>query len=170
VFNGGVATSAQGNDGTSRAVKNTEGAISYNEWSYAIKQNLDVAGIKTAGGVARIGDDCVGKTLLNVTITGQGNDLVLDLSKVYATTTAGGYPVLLASYEIVRSKYPDAEVGKAVKAVMQSTSTPGPLQPVVTPKGVIKQSADTCHHGQDRRVAPRPVQLGHEIESHTIDP
>jgi phosphate transport system substrate-binding protein len=124
-FNGGVGTSAQGNEGTSKAVKNTEGAISYNEWSYAIKQDLDVAGIKTAGGVVRIGNDWVGKTLSNVTIKGQGNDLVLDLSKVYATTAAGTYPILLASYEIVCSKYPDAEVGKAVKAFMQSTVTVG---------------------------------------------
>jgi phosphate transport system substrate-binding protein len=36
-FNGGVGTSAQGNEGTSEAVKKTEGAISYNEWSYAME-------------------------------------------------------------------------------------------------------------------------------------
>ena len=71
-FNGGVGTSAQGNEGTSEAVKNTEGAISYNEWSYAMKQHLDVAGIKTAGGVVHIGNDWVGKTISDVTIKGQG--------------------------------------------------------------------------------------------------
>jgi phosphate transport system substrate-binding protein len=135
-----VGTSAQGNDGTSKAVKNTEGAISYNEWSYAMKQNLDVAGIKTAAGVARSGDDWVGKTLSDVTIKGQGNDFVLDLSKVYVTTTAGAYPVLLASCEIVCSKYPDAEVGKAVKAFMQSTVTVG--QQGLTPDGYIPLPAD----------------------------
>jgi phosphate transport system substrate-binding protein len=124
-FNGGVGTPAQGNEGTSKAVKNTEGAISYNEWSYAMKQDLDVAGIKTAGGVVRIGSDWVGKTISNVTVSGQGNDLTLDLSKVYATNVAGAYPILLASYEIVCSKYPDAEVGKAVKAFLQSTITDG---------------------------------------------
>ena len=69
-FNGGVGTSAQGNEGTSEAVKKTEGAISYNEWSYAMKQHLDVAGIKTAGGVVRIGNDWVGKTISDVTIKG----------------------------------------------------------------------------------------------------
>jgi phosphate transport system substrate-binding protein len=120
-----VGTSAQGNEGTSEAVKKTEGAITYNEWSYAMKQHLDVAGIKTAGGVVHIGNDWVGKTISNVTIKGQGNDLVLDLSKVYATTTPGAYPILLASYEIVCSKYPNADVGKAVKAFMQSTITEG---------------------------------------------
>jgi phosphate transport system substrate-binding protein len=139
-FNGGVGTSAQGNEGTSQAVKNTEGAITYNEWSYAMKQHLDVAGIKTAGGVVHIGNDWVGKTISDVTIKGQGNDLVLDLSKVYATTTPGAYPILLASYEIVCSKYPDAEVGKAVKAFMQSTITEG--QQGLTPLGYIPLPAD----------------------------
>ena len=139
-FNGGVGTSAQGNEGTSQAVKNTEGAITYNEWSYAMKQHLDVAGIKTAGGVVHIGNDWVGKTISDVTIKGQGNDLVLDLSKVYATTTSGAYPILLASYEIVCSKYPDAEVGKAVKAFMQSTITEG--QQGLTPLGYIPLPAD----------------------------
>ena len=139
-FNGGVGTSAQGNEGTSKDVKNTEGAISYNEWSYAMKQHLDVAGIKTAGGVVRIGNDWVGKTISSVTIKGHGNDLVLDLSKVYATNATGVYPILLASYEIVCSKYPDAEAGKAVKAFMQSTVTVG--QQGLTPLGYIPLPSD----------------------------
>src|ERR1700733_13083516 len=90
-----------------------------------MKQHLDVAGIKTAGGVVHIGNDWVGKTISNVAIKGVGNDLVLDLSKVYATSTPGAYPILLASYELVCGKYPDAEAGKAVKAFMQSTVTYG---------------------------------------------
>jgi phosphate transport system substrate-binding protein len=139
-FNGGAGTSANGNDGTSEAVKNTEGAISYNEWSYAMKQHLDVAGIKTAGGVVHIGNDWVGKTISNVAIKGVGNDLVLDLSKVYATTTPGAYPILLASYELVCGKYPDAEAGKAVKAFMQSTVTDG--QQGLTPLGYIPLPSD----------------------------
>jgi phosphate transport system substrate-binding protein len=142
-FRGGVGTAAQGNEGTSKAVKDTEGAISYNEWSYAMKQHLDVAGIRTAGGDVRIGNDWVGKTISSVTIEGQGHDssdLVLDLSKVYATTAAGAYPILLASYEIVCAKYPDAEVGKAVKAFMQSTVTVG--QQGLTPLGYIPLPSD----------------------------
>src|ERR1700759_5550788 len=82
-FNGGVGTSGPAKEGTSEAVKNTEGAIRYNEWSYAMKQHLDVAGIKTAGGVVAIGNDWVGKTISDVTLKGTGhdpNDLVLDLS------------------------------------------------------------------------------------------
>ncbi len=121
-------------------MKNTEGAITYNEWSYAMKQHLDVAGIQTAGGVVHIGNDWVGKTVSNVTIKGVGNDLVLDLSKVYATTTPGVYPILLASYEVACAKYPDAEVGKAVRAFMQSTVTEG--QQGLTPQGYIPLPPD----------------------------
>jgi phosphate transport system substrate-binding protein len=140
VFNGGTGTSAKGNEGTAEAVKATEGAISYNEWSYAMKQHLDVAGIQTAGGVVHIGNDWVGKTISNVTIKGVGNDLVLDLSKVYATTTPGVYPILLASYELVCAKYPDAAAGKAVKAFMQSTVTDG--QQGLAPLGFIPLPPD----------------------------
>ncbi|BBX45593.1 phosphate ABC transporter substrate-binding protein PstS [Mycobacterium cookii] len=140
VFNGGAGTSAQGNEGTAEAVKNTEGAISYNEWSYAMRQHLDVAGIQTAGGVVHIGNDWVGKTISNVTIKGAGDDLVLDLSKVYAATTPGAYPILLASYELVCGKYPDAQAGKAVRAFMQSTVTDG--QQGLAPLGYIPLPSD----------------------------
>jgi phosphate transport system substrate-binding protein len=139
-FNGGTGTPAQGNEGTSKAVKNIEGAISYNEWSYAMKQHLDVAGIKTAGGDVHIGNDWVGKTISDVAIKGIGHDLVLDLSKVYATTTPGAYPILLASYELVCSKYPDTQAGTAVKAFMESTITTG--QQGLTPLGYIPLPAD----------------------------
>ena len=125
-FLGGVGTPAAGNEGTSAAVKNTEGAITYNEWSFAIAQNLQAADIKTsAGSIVHIGDDFAGKTITAAKIVGQGNDLVLDLSGIYNPTQAGAYPIVLASYEIVCSKYPDAEVGKAVKAFMQATITTG---------------------------------------------
>lgn len=124
-FNGGVGTGAKGNEGTSEAVKQTEGAISYNEWSFAIQQNLYPADIKTLGGIVHIGSDWVGKTLAPVKIKGQGNDIVLDMSSVHNPTEKGVYPIVLATYQIVYSKYPDTEVGKAVKAFLQATITTG---------------------------------------------
>lgn len=72
-----------------------------------------------------IGSDWVGKTISSVGITGQGNDIVLDLKPIYLPTEKGAYPIVLASYEIVCSKYPDPEVGKAVKAFLHSTITAG---------------------------------------------
>jgi phosphate transport system substrate-binding protein len=50
MFNGGVGQGAKGNEGTSAAVKTTEGAITYNEWSFAQQERLFTAKIKTAGG------------------------------------------------------------------------------------------------------------------------
>ena len=124
-FHGGAGQGAVGNQGTSAMVKNTEGAISYNEWSFAMDQGLAAADIKTPAGIVHIGDDWVGKTLSGAKINGQGSNIVLDLSSIYNTTDKGVYPVLLASYEIVCSKYPDPEVGKAVKSFLQSTITIG---------------------------------------------
>jgi phosphate transport system substrate-binding protein len=124
-FLGGTGQAAPGNQGTSTLVKNTEGAISYNEWSFAMDQGLAAADIKTSAGIVHIGDDWVGKTIAGAKLTGQGNDIVLDLSSIYNTTDKGVYPILLASYELVCSKYSDTEVGKAVKAFLQSTITIG---------------------------------------------
>ncbi|EUA51210.1 phosphate-binding protein pstS 3 [Mycobacterium xenopi 3993] len=52
-FNGGVGEGAKGNDGTSAAVKRTEGAITYNEWSFAQAQKLNMAKIVTSASRSR---------------------------------------------------------------------------------------------------------------------
>ncbi len=123
VFTGGVGEGAKGNDGTSAAIKSTEGSITYNEWSFAQAQHLNMAKVITSAGPdpVAISTDSVGKTIGGATITGQGNDLVLDTVSFYRPTQAGSYPIVLATYEIVCSKYPDSEVGTAVKAFLQST-------------------------------------------------
>ncbi len=122
-FNGGVGEGAKGNDGTSAAIKATEGSITYNEWSFAQAQKLNMAKIVTSAGPdpVAINADSVGKTIAGATITGQGNDLVLDTLSFYKPTQPGSYPIMLATYEIVCSKYPDSRVGTAVKAFLQST-------------------------------------------------
>jgi phosphate transport system substrate-binding protein len=122
-FKGGVGEGAKGNDGTSAAIKATEGSITYNEWSFATSQRLNMAKIVTSAGpdAVAISADSVGKTISGATISGQGNDLVLDTNSFYKPAQAGSYPIVLATYEIVCSKYPDAQVGMAVKAFLQST-------------------------------------------------
>lgn len=122
-FHGGVGTGAPGNEGTSAAAKNTDGAITYNEWSFALQQQLSVSDIKTSAGPdpVHVGHDSVGKTIADAKIAGHGNDLMLDLSSFYTPTERGLYPIVLVTYEIVCSKYADPQVGKAVKAFLQST-------------------------------------------------
>jgi phosphate transport system substrate-binding protein len=122
-FNGGVGEGAKGNDGTSAAIKNTPGSITYNEWSFAQAQKLNVAKIVTSAGPdpVSISADSVGKTIAGAKIKGEGNDLVLDTVSFYKPTQPGAYPIVLATYEIVCSKYPDPQVGKAVKAFLETT-------------------------------------------------
>ena len=127
VFNGGVGEGAKGNEGTSAAIRNTPGSITYNEWSFARKQNLQIARIVNSGGgdPVELTSDSAGKAIEGARIEGTGNDLVLDLDSIYATTTPGAYPLVLATYEIVCSKYADAETGKAVRAFLTVAVTDG---------------------------------------------
>jgi phosphate transport system substrate-binding protein len=129
-FNGGVGTGAHGNEGTSAEVKNTEGAITYNEFSFAMEEGLFAAQIKTPASrkslrPVRIGTDTVGKTITNAKIIGKGNDLVLDLSGFYNPSQPDVYPIVMVTYEIVCSKYPSPDVGEAVKAFLQAAVGPG---------------------------------------------
>jgi phosphate transport system substrate-binding protein len=131
-FKGGVGTGAVGNEGTSAMVKNTEGAITYNELSFAMDEGLFAAEIKTPASrksrrPVRIGTDSVGKTIAGAKIVGKGNDLVLDLSSFYNPSQEDVYPIVLATYEIVCSKYADPQVGQAVKAALQATLGPGQI-------------------------------------------
>ncbi len=129
-FNGGVGTGAKGNHGTAAMVKNTEGAITYNELSFALDQGLYAAEIKTAASrkslrPVRIGTDTVGKTITGAKIVGKGNDLVLDLSSFYNPTQGDVYPIVMATYEVVCSKYPSPDIAQAVKGFLMATLGPG---------------------------------------------
>ncbi len=126
-FNGGVGDGAAGDNGTSAAVQNTDGSITYNEWSFAVGKQLNMAQVITSAGPdpVSITTDAVSKTIAAAKIVGQGNDLVLDLSSFYKPTQAGAYPIVEATYEIVCSKYPDSATGAAVKAFMQAAIGPG---------------------------------------------
>lgn len=124
-FTGGVGEGAKGNEGTSAAIKSTQYSITYNEWAFAKSQSLSVARILT---VATSNDPkpveltsaTAAKSIEGVKISGQGNDLVLDTSSFYKPTTGGAYPIMLGTYEIVCSKYSDADTAKAVKAFLTS--------------------------------------------------
>lgn len=126
-FGGGVGDGAAGDDGTSAVLQRTDGSITYNEWSFAVGKQLNMAEIITSAGPdpVSITPASVGKTIAGVTITGQGNDLVLDTSSFYRPTQPDAYPIVEPTYEIVCSVYPDSVTGTAVKAFMQAAIGPG---------------------------------------------
>ncbi|WP_405133010.1 phosphate ABC transporter substrate-binding protein PstS [Nocardia sp. NBC_01388] len=126
-FVGGVGEGAKGNEGTSAAINKTKGAITYNEWSFAKAQNLNMAKIVTSAGPTPVAltVDSAQKAVAGVQVKGQGNDLVLDTSSFYKPTAQGAYPIMLATYELVCSKYSDPGTATAVKAFMTSAITNG---------------------------------------------
>ena len=126
-FNGGVGEGAKGSEGVTAAVKTTAGSITYAEWSFAKKQGLQIAKIaNSAGGEGvELSTESAGKSIEGAKVKGSGNDLVLDLKSIYATTTPGAYPLVLAAYEIVCSKYTDTDTSKAVKAFLTVAVTDG---------------------------------------------
>ena len=122
-FNGGVGEGAGGNDGTSAALRRTDGSITYNEWSFAVGRQLLMAQMITSAGPepVSISADSVAKTIAGAKFKGEGNDLLIETSSFYKPTQPGAYPIVLVTYEIVCSKYPDSATGTAVKAFMQAT-------------------------------------------------
>jgi phosphate transport system substrate-binding protein len=136
-FNGGVGEGAKGNEGTSAAITTTPGSITYNEWSFAKAQGLAVADIITSAGPdpVRLTVESAAKSIGDVKVKGQGNDLVLDTSSFYKPTEVGTYPIMLATYSLVCSKYPEGDVAPAVKAFL--TTALGKGQEGLTDNGYI---------------------------------
>ncbi len=93
-----------GSDGVSNEVKKTDGSIGYDEWSFAIVNNLNMAKIQNgAGQWQELTGDAAGKTIAGATSKGvSANDQQLSID--YNTTTDGAYPIVLVTYEIVCDK------------------------------------------------------------------
>ncbi|MEV6606776.1 phosphate ABC transporter substrate-binding protein PstS [Kutzneria sp. NPDC051319] len=127
-FNGGVGSGASGNPAVATSLGQTDGGIAYVEWSFAQANKLNIASIvTTAGGTpVKVSADSVGKAISSAAFKNpSGNDLSLDLSSIHKSTAAGAYPLLLATYEIVCSKYADPATGKAVKAFLSTAINAG---------------------------------------------
>ncbi len=104
-------------DGVAQAVKGTPGGITYAEWSYAKDNQLGIAQVDNGAGAVELTAASVGKAVTAAKPDGEGHDLRLKLD--YATKEAGAYPILLVTYEIVCSKYPDAAKGAQVKSFLE---------------------------------------------------
>lgn len=108
--------SAQGSSGVAQQVKQTSGAISYFELSYA-KDGLKTVDIKTEAA------EPVEATIDNATaaigaakVVGTGKDLALELD--YTPSADGAYPIVLVTYEIVCDKGNKAETLPATKSFL----------------------------------------------------
>jgi phosphate transport system substrate-binding protein len=123
-WNGKVGEGKPKSDGVASAVKGTDGAIAYDEWSYATKNNLGMAQIDNGGGAVELTGDSAGKAVAAATPAGTGNDLRLKID--YATKASGAYPIVLVTYEIVCSKGLAADKTALLKAFL--TFFAGPAQ------------------------------------------
>ncbi|BDH59060.1 phosphate ABC transporter substrate-binding protein PstS [Tsukamurella sp. PLM1] len=121
-FKGGTGQGASGNAAVAATVNKAEGTITYAEWSFAKAQKLQVANIITSAGpeAVKLSNESVGKTIESAKFKTPGSkDLVIDTEGFYKPTATGAYPIVLATYEIVCSKYSDAEVGKGLKTFLK---------------------------------------------------
>ncbi|NUR90260.1 MAG: phosphate ABC transporter substrate-binding protein PstS [Nonomuraea sp.] len=113
---------AKGSDGISSSVKDTEGAISYVELSFAENSQLQKAKVANGSGeFVELTPESAAKSVETAEIKGTGNDLKLGID--YATKTAGAYPIVLVTYEITCEKGLPADQVKLVKDFLTYTSS-----------------------------------------------
>jgi len=111
-----------GSDGISKEITSTNGSIGYVEWSFATLNNLNTAKIYNgAGEWSTLSADSAGKTIAGAKTTGTGDDLQMSID--YSTNTAGAYPIVLVTYEIVCDKGTPAAALPLVKSFLTYTSS-----------------------------------------------
>ncbi|MBH1936176.1 phosphate ABC transporter substrate-binding protein PstS [Streptomyces sp. AV19] len=108
---------ADGSAGVSSQVKQTQGAISYFELSYATASSIKTVKLNTgASAPVEASSENASKAIAEAKITGQGKDLALKLN--YTTKAEGAYPLTLVTYEIVGDKGNKAETLPATKSFL----------------------------------------------------
>jgi len=108
--------------GVAEGVTGTQNSISYMEWSYAKDNKLKIAQLDNGAGATELTGDTVAKAVTEAEVKGTGNDLALSVK--YKGTSAGAYPALLVTYEIVCSKGLDAEKTAIVKDFLGYFASP----------------------------------------------
>lgn len=109
-------------DGVATVVKQTANSISYIEMSFAENNKLQTAKVSNGSGeFVELSPESAGKTLEGAEIVGKGNDLAMKID--YATKTAGAYPIVLVTYEIVCEKGLPAEQSAFIKSFLTYTAS-----------------------------------------------
>ena len=120
-----------GSQGIQQGVTSTANSISYDEFSYT--GGVQTAAVDSGSGAVKLTAKSAGLAVAAATAAPNGNPGDLTLKLDYTTKASGAYPILLVTYEIVCSKYKDANVGKLVKSFLTYTSGAG--QDLLTAKG-----------------------------------
>lgn len=108
--------SAQGSSGLAQQVKQTAGAISYFELSYAA-DGINTVDLKTdAATPVKASVENATKAISAAEVAGTGSDLALKLN--YKPTVEGAYPLTLVTYEIVCEKGNKADTLAATKSFL----------------------------------------------------
>ncbi|KPC66382.1 phosphate ABC transporter substrate-binding protein PstS [Streptomyces chattanoogensis] len=108
---------ASGSAGVSSQVKQTSGAISYFELSYATSTKIPTVKLNTgAKAPVEATVDNASKAISEAKPAGQGNDLALKLN--YTTKAEGAYPITLVTYEIACDKGNKADTLPATKSFL----------------------------------------------------
>ena len=111
-----------GSAGVSNEIKSKDGSIGYDEWSYAVLNNLNMAKIYNgAGQYQALTADSAGATIGGAKVVGTGDDLQMSID--YSTTAQGAYPIVLVTYEIVCDKGTPAAALPLVKSFLEYTSS-----------------------------------------------
>ncbi|MEU9284240.1 phosphate ABC transporter substrate-binding protein PstS [Streptomyces sp. NPDC048275] len=108
--------SASGSSGVAQQVKQTSGAISYMELSYA-KDGISTVALDT-GASEPVKPSTEGATaaIADAKVVGTGKDLSLEVN--YKTTADGAYPITLVTYEIVCDKGNKSDTLPTTKAFL----------------------------------------------------
>lgn len=114
-FPAAVGAGANSSTGVVGEVEKTEGGITYVESGFAKDAGLGIAKMDFGAGVVELNKESVNKALANIQYKGEGNNMIVDSTKLFEMKEAGAYPLVLTTYEIVCSAGYDKETAGRVK-------------------------------------------------------
>lgn len=100
-----VGAGANGSAGVANEVEATNGAITYVEAGFAHEKDLPMVNIDFGAGPVELNDESVNKALDGLSFKGEGNNMVVDSTRLFEQKAEGAYPLILTTYEIVCSDY-----------------------------------------------------------------
>ncbi|GAA2054383.1 phosphate ABC transporter substrate-binding protein PstS [Williamsia deligens] len=125
-FKGQGGSAAAKSTGVGDTVKKTAGAITYVEWGFAEQNKLGLAKVDFGSGATELTGDTASKALSEVQFKTPGSkDLQVDTDKLFETKTAGAWPLLLTTYEVVCSKGYTGNKGAVLKSALSTIVNQG---------------------------------------------